>query len=216
MQPFESVDWTFCFSVVLQQPVILSLCSGPTNCYMYLFLYWKVISEAKRRKLKSNLNSKLAHRKRLIDVFWLLIKVKKVWCCSNLLCCHYVVGQLIATCIYFFVLESDKRSEVKWSEVKWSEAKEIEVFWRSAKCGEVKGIKAGEVRSVYKGSEEEWGVGLGEMYVTVCCIVWFTHCLVYPVVFNTDSSNLGSACFWILTLIVLLWRIGWAHNNARK
>jgi len=50
-----------------------------------------------------------------------------VWCCSNLLYCHYVVGQLIATCIYFFLywkVISDKwNEEAKWSEVKWSEAK---------------------------------------------------------------------------------------------
>jgi len=56
----------------------------------------------------------------------------------------------MAACIYFYILESDKWyvnkwsevkwSEVKWSEVKWSEVKEIEVVWRSAKCGEKKGI----------------------------------------------------------------------------
>ena len=33
------------------------------------------------------------------------------------------------------------------------------------------------------------------MCVTENCIVWFTHCLVYLVVFNTDSSTLGSTHF---------------------
>ena len=37
-------------------------------------------------------------------------------------------------------LESDKWSEMKWSEVN---GREFEVGWRSAKCGEGKGIKAG-------------------------------------------------------------------------
>ena len=41
----------------------------------------------------------------------------------------------------------------------------------------------------------EWGVGLGEMCVTECCIEWFSDCLVYRVVFNTDSFTLGSTCF---------------------
>jgi len=51
--------------------------------------------------------------------------------------------------------------------------------------------------SVYKGSEVEWGVGLVEMFVIVYCIVRFTHCLVYLVVLNTDSSTLGSTRFWV-------------------
>jgi len=46
---------------------------------------------------------------------------------------------------------------------------------------------------VYKGSEVECGVGLGEMCVLDFCIVWFTHCLVHLVVRNTDSFTLGSA-----------------------
>jgi hypothetical protein len=25
-----------------------------------------------------------------------------------------------------------------------------------------------------------------------CCIVWFTHCLIYLVGFSTDSSTVGS------------------------
>jgi len=52
--------------------------------------------------------------------------------------------------------------------------------------------------SVYKGSEVEWGVGLGEMCVTESCIVRFAHCWAYLVVFNTESSTLGSNCFWVL------------------
>ena len=59
--------------------------------------------------------------------------------------------------------------------MKWSEVKVTEVGWRSAKCGEGKGIKAGwEMKCIYKGSEVEWGVGLGEMCVIEYCIVWFT------------------------------------------
>jgi len=41
-----------------------------------------------------------------------------------------------------------------------------------------------------------WGVGLGEMCVIDYNTVWFTHCLVYLVVSNTDSSTLGSSHFW--------------------
>ena len=37
-------------------------------------------------------------------------------------------------------------------------------------------------------------------------IVWSFFCLLF---------FLGSGT-WLLTLIVLMWRIGWAHNNARK
>jgi hypothetical protein len=66
---------------------------------------------------------------------------------------------------------------------------------RSAKCSEGKGIKVGGMWSVYKGSEVEWGVGLGTMCVIEYCIVWFIQCLVYLVVFNTDSSTLGSTHF---------------------
>ena len=33
------------------------------------------------------------------------------------------------------------------------------------------------------------------MCVIEYCIVWFTYYLVYLVVFNTDSSTLGSTCF---------------------
>jgi hypothetical protein len=43
---------------------------------------------------------------------------------------------------------------------------------------------------VCKGSDTECGVGLGEMCVIECSIVWFTDCLAYPVVFNTDLSTL--------------------------
>ena len=48
---------------------------------------------------------------------------------------------------------------------------------------------------MYKGSGVEGGVGLGEMCVIDFCVVWLTHCLVYLVVFNTDSSTLCSAGF---------------------
>ena len=71
-------------------------------------------------------------------------------------------------------------SEVKWSEgdMKWGE-------------DHLKAVKGRELRrvgiwSVHKGSKVEWGVGLGEMYVDEFCIVWFIHCLVYLVIFNTD------------------------------
>ena len=36
------------------------------------------------------------------------------------------------------------------------------------------------------------------MCVTEYRIVWFTHCLVYLVVFNTDSSALGSTHFCVV------------------
>jgi len=52
--------------------------------------------------------------------------------------------------------------------------------------------------SVNKGREVEWGVSVGEICVTEYCKVWFTHCLVYPVVFNTCSSTVGSTRFWVL------------------
>jgi hypothetical protein len=42
---------------------------------------------------------------------------------------------------------------------------------------------------VYNGSEVECGVGLGEACEDDYCIAWFIHCLVYLVVFNTDSST---------------------------
>ena len=60
---------------------------------------------------------------------------------------------------------------------KWSE-----VGWWSAKYREGKGIG---------------GVGC-EVCETEYTIVWFTHCLVYLVVFNTDSSTVGSTSFWVL------------------
>ena len=59
-------------------------------------------------------------------------------------------------------------------------------------------IGRGAIWSVYKGGEVEWGVGLGEMCVIEYCIVWFAHCLVFILVFNTYSSNLGSTRFWVL------------------
>ena len=86
-------------------------------------------------------------------------------------------------------------SEVKWSEVKWSEVK----------CGEgqlnaVKGkeLKLGEMWSVCKGNELEWGVGFGKTCETECRTVWFADCSVYRVAFNTDSSTLGSTRFLVL------------------
>jgi len=48
---------------------------------------------------------------------------------------------------------------------------------------------------MYKGSEVECDVGHGEMCILDFCIVCFTHCLAHLVVFNTDSSTLGSAYF---------------------
>jgi hypothetical protein len=63
-------------------------------------------------------------------------------------------------------------------------------------------VKGRELRrdgmwSTHKGSEVEWGVGVGEMFVTEYCKVWFTHCLLYPMIFNIDSSTLGSTLFWV-------------------
>jgi hypothetical protein len=58
--------------------------------------------------------------------------------------------------------------------------------------------------SVYKGSGVEWGVGLGEMCGTECCILWFIKSLVYLVVFNTDSSTLGSTRFWDLIVVYII------------
>ena len=51
------------------------------------------------------------------------------------------------------------------------------------------------MRSVFTGSELECGEGLGEMCVTGCYVAWFTLCLAYLVVFNTDSSISGSNHF---------------------
>ena len=51
---------------------------------------------------------------------------------------------------------------------------------------------------IYKGSEAECGVGLGEMCVIEYRIVCFTHCLVYLVVFNNDPSTSGSTRFAVL------------------
>jgi len=42
------------------------------------------------------------------------------------------------------------------------------------------------------------GVGLGKKIVTDYYIVWLTDCLVYLVVFNNDSSTLGSNRFYVL------------------
>ena len=41
----------------------------------------------------------------------------------------------------------------------------------------------------------QWSVGLGAMCVNEYRIVWFVHCLVCIVIFNTYSSNLGSTLF---------------------
>jgi len=99
-------------------------------------------------------------------------------------------------------LEFDKWSEgiLKWGENQLNAEKEKE-------------LRQGEFWSVYKGSKVEWGVRVGEMCVTEYCIEWFTHCLVYLVVFNTDSCILGSTCFWVLIVydmcswffLVILW-----------
>ena len=58
-------------------------------------------------------------------------------------------------------------------------------------------LRRGGMWSIYKGSEVEWGVGLGVMCEIECYIVWFTHCSEYLVVFSTDSSILGSTRFWV-------------------
>jgi len=81
---------------------------------------------------------------------------------------------------------------------KWSDMKGIWSGVKIAKWGEGRELRQGEMCSVYKGSEVEWGEGLGKICVIEYCIVWFTHYLVYLVVFNTDSSILGSTCFWVL------------------
>jgi hypothetical protein len=89
-------------------------------------------------------------------------------------------------------LESDKWNDVKGKELKWGE-------------DQLSALKESELRrsgvwSGYDGSEVEWGVGLGETCVIVYCTLWFAHCSVYRVVFNTDSSTsiLGSIRFWVL------------------
>jgi hypothetical protein len=71
---------------------------------------------------------------------------------------------------------------VKWGEDQLNAVKGRELRW-------------GGICSVYKGSEVECGIGLGEIRVTEHCIVWFTDCLVRIVVLNTDSSTLGSTRF---------------------
>ena len=58
-----------------------------------------------------------------------------------------------------------------------------------------------------------------------CCVVWHTKCFVL----QGHCCAVGRSCCcvrqqlqilwwhsWNLTLILLMWRIGWAHNNARK
>ena len=127
-----------------------------------------------------------------------------------------------------YVLESYKLIELKWSELKWSEVKgfwiteEIEYFqkqdlesykWIEVKSRELiwsedqlnavkwKEIRRGLMWSVCKCSEVEWYVGLGEMCVIEYGTVWFTHYLVYTVVFNTDSSTSGSTKFWVLCIM---------------
>ena len=88
--------------------------------------------------------------------------------------------------------ENDRKvfSEVKWRELKWGE-------------DQLKAVKGRELRqggmwSVYKGSELEGSSSLSEMFEIEYCAVWLTHCLVYLVVFNADSSTLGSSRFWAL------------------
>jgi hypothetical protein len=62
--------------------------------------------------------------------------------------------------------------------------------WSEDQLNAVKGKELRPVgfESVHKGIEEQRSVGLGEMCEIESCIVRFTHCLVYLVVFNTDSS----------------------------
>ena len=64
--------------------------------------------------------------------------------------------------------------------------------WGEDKLEVVKGreLRQRGMWSVYKGSEVQWGVGLGKMCVLEYYTVWFTDCLVYLVIFNTDSSTL--------------------------
>jgi hypothetical protein len=107
-----------------------------------------------------------------------------VWYCNNLLYCYYVLAILIGVCIHFLCwtgINEVKWSEVKWSEVKWSEVKWSEVKWRELKWGEDqlnamngRELRRGEIWTVFKGSEEEWSLGLGETCEIECCRVWFT------------------------------------------
>jgi len=87
-----------------------------------------------------------------------------------------------------------------------SELSEGNLKWGGDRLNAVKGRALGRsgMWSVYKSSEVEWSVGVGEMCVIECSIVWFTHCLVYLVVFNTDLSTLGSIRFGVLIGYVFL------------
>ena len=92
---------------------------------------------------------------------------------------------------------------------KWSEGN---MKWGEDQLKAVKGreLRRGGMWNVYKGSEVDWGVCFGEMCVIECCIVWFTDCLVYLVVFNTHSSTVGSTryCVWcVLFYCILLYFI---------
>jgi len=82
--------------------------------------------------------------------------------------------------------------QVKWIErnMRMGEDQLSTVKRRELRRGGVWSVR------VYKGSEVEWGVGVGELCVSKYCKVWFTHCLVYLVVFNSNSSTLGSTRFW--------------------
>ena len=60
--------------------------------------------------------------------------------------------------------------------------------------------------------------GLLTVPVNRCCVhVVIPTCLHrYTPLFNTLLRKFVWPCMGPLTLIVLMWRIGWAHNNARK
>jgi hypothetical protein len=49
----------------------------------------------------------------------------------------------------------------------------------------------------------EGNLGISEMFEIEYSTVWFTHFLVYLVVFNTDSSALGSTRFLSLSSVLV-------------
>jgi hypothetical protein len=80
-------------------------------------------------------------------------------------------------------------SEVKWMELKWGEDQLNAVKGRE--------LKRGEMWSVYKCSEVEWDVGIGEIWVIGCCRMFYSLFSI-PSGFNTDSPTSGSTRFWVL------------------
>ena len=81
--------------------------------------------------------------------------------------------------------------------------------WGEDQLNAVKGreLRQSGIWSVYKGSEVEWGLGLGEICVIEYCVVWFTHCLVHLAISNTDSSTSGSTHVWFLIVYNMCSRI---------